>query len=237
LQGGFRLTNGTPLEGKLITVMERLLESFKTMLHLLTGVRLIIHSVEKINETRPIFRQVIQFDGYFAKFHSDAMITATLLNHALLLCCSILDEFNTEFVANKHSEFADRITLFRQQIKPVTRRINKWKGLKDYRNQIVAHNLRINGRSIFGKADKSLEYKVPTTVSEIKLLSEFLALITQNIGIEFPELVEQMKWSETIDDKIKIEYPTIDYDTEFEVVAAEIKKLGLTKTQQTDLSS
>ncbi|WP_461133912.1 hypothetical protein [Spirosoma lituiforme] len=204
------------------------------MLHQLTQVTLMIHAAEKIKEQQILFRQLIQLDGHASRFHSDLTVGATLYNHSLLLCSSILDEFNTEFTSNKHPEFATRILNFRRQVKPITKRIDKWKDFKTYRNQILAHNLRINGKPIFSHQDKSLSYNIPFTNNEIKLLSELLALITMNIGVEFPELTERLNWKEQINDKMVLDLTDIDFASEYKVIGEEIRKLGLTMTQRPD---
>ncbi|GAB4036703.1 hypothetical protein [Spirosoma jeollabukense] len=210
--------------------MDKLLSCFKAMVHLLTQINLSIHAAEKIKEESEVFRFLIQFDGYYSRFPADLAVGAVLYNQALLLSCSMLDEFHREFTIHACPEWKNRIIKFKRQIRPVTKRIAKWTDLKTYRNEILAHPLRIEGQSIFEKADKSLKYNIPFTNREIKLLCELLGLITKNIGVEFPELRDRLVFTEIINDKIVLDFTEIDFDAEFQAVCEEIKMLGLAMT-------
>lgn len=202
------------------------------MTQLLTQVTMMIRAADKIEEQQVLFRHLLQLDSPFDKYPSDMIMKAVLYNHTLLICNAILDEFNREFTPLKCTEFADRVNKFRRQIKPVLGRIDKWKDLKNYRNQIIAHNLRIKGISIFDKDDKSISYNAPHTNNEIKLLVELLALITMNIGVEFPELRDSLNMSEHINDKLALNFVNIDLKAEHDAVVEEIRKMGLTMTQR-----
>lgn len=207
------------------------------MCHLLMQVHFLVQSVERIISKKTILQEPMQLGGCFSSFHTTATINAFLMNQAIIISCSIFDEYNQEFTASKHPPFASRIHHFKLQIKPVTKRINQWKDLKSFRNHILAHNLRVQNDSIFGHANKSVHYNVPGTISEIKLLCELLSLITQNIGAEFPELEQQIDYNATILDKLTLSSKTIDFESEFKAISEQIKVLGLTRTQQTDLST
>lgn len=126
--------------------------------------------------------------------------------------------------------------MFRTQIKPVIKCINRWEDLKKYRDMIVAHNLRNKSqKSIFNEIEHKPKFKTPQTHDDFVLLFELLALITKNIGVEFPELLNHFSFDERILDFIEYEKIETDFFKDFSNVCDEIKSLGLKKAERTRL--
>jgi hypothetical protein len=130
------------------------------------------------------------------------------------MSCSFIDEYNEHLAPTKHPEFADRIKRLKQITKPVISRINRWKDLKDYRNNVLAHNLRIKEESFFSKGFKKKFYNAPHSNSEIIFLAKLLPIITNCIAIEFPEVLQRIDIQETLHTKMEHEYITIDIEKE-----------------------
>jgi hypothetical protein len=80
-----------------------------------------------------------------------------------------------------------------------------------------------------------INLNIPNTKTEFELLIQLASLITQNIGVEFPELLTNISFTEKITDKMNVPHKIINTKLEFEIISEKIKKLGLTKTQQTHL--
>ncbi len=193
--------------------MEKLLASFKILSHLATQVLFFIevHETYRDNEA---YLNKIKFKGHYSNLDLAKAISGSMLNYSLIISNSFFDEYNDEFTSLKHSEYADRINRLKKLTKPVLKRLSKWTNFKEYRNQILAHNLRINGRSIFDCDFSKKDYKIPYTNSEIILLANMVKIIIRCINLEFPELLENLDWSENILSKTNFDYSEIDVEKE-----------------------
>lgn len=170
--------------------------------------------------------------GHFNSTPHFVLTDNYLSEYTIILVCSFLDEYNEHFIPTNCIELKDRIYKFRKQIKPVLTRMNQWTDLHKYRNIILAHNLRTKGnQSILDIKNEKIDFNIPNTRPEFQLLTQLSILITQNIGVEFPELITKIDLSETVLDKLNVPYELIDFDAEFNVVCEQIKNLGLTRTQ------
>jgi hypothetical protein len=125
-----------------------------------------------------------------------------LSNYIKLELLSMLEEYNKHFIVKKLPEFGQRVKEIREISKPVLKRINKWRGLTDFRNNIIAHTWRNDsGRMVL--PDRH-EYGVPANLVEVKILvdlcSYFWLLINaefQNEVAEAIELFTSMKGKES----------------------------------------
>ena len=205
------------------------------MMHILThicGIRACSDINGELHRTLP----QLWATGFFSDKPHFVFTDAFLCEYTIILTCSFLDEYNGHFTANNCEELKDRIKVFRKQIKPVLNRINQWTDIHKYRGMILAHNLRTkDNKSIYELTNKKIDFNIPNTRPEFSLLIQLLALITRNIGKEFPELITKIDFNERIVDKMNIPYDLIDFESEFNAVGEKIKKLGLTMTQQTHL--
>ena len=197
------------------------------MLQILTkaiGIRTCSDTNGKLHEELP----QLWADGHFSATPHFVLTDAYLTEYTIILMCSFLDEYNKFFIPNNCLELKTRITVFRKQIKPVLNKINQWTDLHKYRNMILAHNLRTkDNQSILDTTTSKIEFNIPNTKNELRLLVQLASLITQNIGEEFPEIRERINFEEKITDKINAPYKMIDFKSQFEAVGKEIKKAGL----------
>jgi hypothetical protein len=206
------------------------------MMQLLTKVYGLLASMDRNNELLMTSDKVIFGLGHFNKIPHFMLTNSLLSEHLLVLVSSFLDEYNFQFTANNSVELKDRIIKFRQQLKPVLSRINQWRDIKRYRNIILAHNFRLkDDSSIFDENVKKIDFKLPLIWDELVLLVELCSLITKNMGREFPELLVDFYFSESINDKINIIKNDIDFQKDYDNVCEQIKTLGLTYTQRTEL--
>jgi len=202
--------------------MEKLLESFKTLVYLGTQVSFFIevHNTYTQNEE---FLNQIEFQGHYSNLPFAKSISGTFLNYALIISNSFFDEYNKEFTSSKHPDFKVRIDKLKAITKPVMRRVNKWTNFKDYRNYILAHNFRIKDVSIFSKDFKPFHFNSPHTNTEIILLNQLMRIITTCISKEFPELVEQINWKENALSKMTFNYNEVDIDKELTEIWTQIE--------------
>jgi|GEM_PF-2446994 len=214
--------------------MEQIVGSYKIMMQILTKVFGILATIDKNWELHHSMPVQVWATGHYGTTPHFALANSYLGDYIIILICSFLDEYNQQFIPTKCPVLHDRIRQFKTQMKPVLTRINQWSGLKNYRNHILAHNLRLKDNLSIFDSD-GVSFNVPNSHDEIVLLGELAALITKNIGKEFPELINQLDFEEKIIDKANVPFRKIDFTQEYKAVCEEIKKLGLTYTQRTRL--
>jgi hypothetical protein len=106
----------------------------------------------------------------------------TLYNTILLDVCSYMDEYNKHFAAKAELQFKERIVELKRIAKPAVKKINKWSGLKEYRNQMIAHNFRVNEDTF--SFNKLGQYNAPRTYADIALLRKYLMMVQTIIEAE-----------------------------------------------------
>lgn len=201
--------------------MEKLLASFKVLSTLATQIFFFIEVHETYSQNAG-YLNVLKFKGYYSKFPLAKAISGSLLSYSLIIINSFFDEYNEEFTASKHPEYAERINKLKKITKPVLKRLSKWSDFKNYRNHVLAHNLRVNSISMFDPEFSKKDYKVPQTNSEIILLANMVKIITHCISLEFLELFKNFDWSENILSKINMELVEVDVDKEIEELWTQI---------------
>lgn len=107
----------------------------------------------------------------------------TMYNTILMDTCSYLDEYNKNFLHNAENEFHDRIKTIKKIARPAFKKLSEWTDLRSYRNQMVAHNFRIDGNDFSFK--KLGQYKAPRTYLDIVMLRKHLMMIHGIISAEF----------------------------------------------------
>lgn len=71
-----------------------------------------------------------------------ATIYEALQYQILLKGCSFLDEWDQVFGVKTEKQYDKKVRLIKSISKPARKFINSWKGLRDFRNQAIAHNHR-----------------------------------------------------------------------------------------------
>lgn len=193
--------------------MDKLLASYKVLSHLATQVLFFIEVHETYSDNELYLNQV-RFKGHYSNMPLAKAISGSLFNYSLIICNSFFDEYNEEFTSSKHPEYTDRINRLKKITKPVIKRLSKWTDFKNYRNHLLAHNLRVNGVSIFDTGFLKKDYKIPHTNTEIILLANMMKIITYCISLEFPELVENINWNENILSKTNFDIVEVDIEKE-----------------------
>jgi hypothetical protein len=195
--------------------MQKLLESYKTLLHLGTQITFFNEVYKTYRDNEDHLNQV-KFKNHYSKLPLAKAISGSLQNYSHIITCSFIDEYNREFVPSKHPEFSNRIKRLKQITKPALARLNTWSDLKSYRNYILAHNYRIGEKSIFSSDYEPIHFNIPHTNAETVLVAEIIKIITTCINREFPELLVGYDWNENVLSKMKFNYPNINVENEIE---------------------
>lgn len=146
-----------------------------------------------------------------------------LYNTILMNTCSYLDEYNKNFLAKAEPEFRERIIQIKQIAKPAFKKLNEWKDLKEYRNQMIAHNFRVD-------SDKFSfymlgQYSAPRTYRDLALLRKHLAMINAIVQAEFESYMPHIN---TFIKSFKVKEQEIDYqniETDLTMIIDEINQL------------
>jgi hypothetical protein len=168
----------------------------------------------------------ITYTGYYSKFQFSKAIGGIAENLLILSCCSFLDEFDHELSPSKFSEYSEKISRLKKTVKPAILKIKSWKGLKNLRNNIIAHNLRINGLSIFESTDV-INYNVPSTDDEYVLLADLIFLIAENIEPIFPEIITTIDQDIKVNQYMKLNSDKIDCLKDYQRIKEEIEKIKI----------
>lgn len=119
---------------------------------------------------------------------------------------SFLEEFNKGFYHGTEKQCKQRVDDVRKTTAPIIKRINKWKDLERFRNNIIAHPWR--HKSQFVVPDQN-NYNIPRNWFEIGVLVNLNNYVWAMLQAEFElELKEAMVYMAT---KIPPKRPLSDY--------------------------
>lgn len=135
-----------------------------------------------INQLRPVVNRHQNATGDIKE------IAVLLVNNIKLEAVSFLDEFNAAFINNVEVEYKERVMDLRKITAPITKRIKKWKDLEKYRNNIIAHPWRDNGKLAI--PDPHF-YNIPHTWFEVAMLVHRMNYLWELINAEFKTEVPQ----------------------------------------------
>lgn len=98
---------------------------------------------------------------------------------------SFLDEYQQVFGVKTEKKFKDRIIITKSINKPLISRILEWKDLREFRNNLLAHNLRKgkNGEYIF--SIENIDYNAPRNLNDLFLLTNLIQFSAGTIYSEF----------------------------------------------------
>ncbi len=116
----------------------------------------------------------------------DEAISESLWFQIILKSCSFLEEWDKILGILTETEYSTKIQLIKKVVKPSRKAINRWSDLKNFRNEIIAHNFR-NTKGEF-KLYSIADYNCPQTDGELWYLVAFLNrminVLTANLPLE-----------------------------------------------------
>ncbi|RZK66802.1 MAG: hypothetical protein EOO92_24870, partial [Pedobacter sp.] len=94
-------------------------------------------------------------------------LSTMTFEHCCILISSYFDEYDRYFSKNLSKKEQSNISPYYKRIK---RELKRYPDIKKYRNQVVAHNLRVDKKSV--PVNTSLNnYKVPQNVIELAIVT------------------------------------------------------------------
>ena len=150
---------------------------------------------------------------------------------------SFLEEFNGGLYHEIEEEYKPRVAHTRKITAPIIKRINKWKDLEKFRNNIIAHPWR--NKKQFVIPDQN-DYNVPRNWFEIGVLVNLLNYVWAMVQAEFQkELSETMMYMNTKvpPKKLPSDYTNLNTDhlkmaDEVEIICKQLNKPYFLKVMQ-----
>lgn len=120
----------------------------------------------------------------------DDTIIESLWFQIIIKSCSFMEEWDKFLAIKTDINHRDKLLLIKRIVSPVRKEINKWKDLKKFRNEVIAHNFRNNDGKF--SLDEIYSYNCPNTIEELYYLISFLEIMTKVLSMNFKEYSYQI---------------------------------------------
>lgn len=196
--------------------------SIHILFHLATKIKW-ISETELITSMNFDYLQHIKYIDPSFEINYPTSVSGICKDYLIIFCCSFLDEFEKVFTISQFPIHTDRILKLKKITLPAYKQIKKWKDLKKIRNNIIAHNHRIQKKSIFDHTEK-VKYNIPTTNEEYTLLADLIFLIAEKIYFVFPEMIEKLDLNMSLRDHLTLVSDKLDSIKVFIRIKQEIEQ-------------
>lgn len=141
----------------------------------------IYHMVYYNNILSNPFNSFIELIETTPKETTDPIYVGIYSNAILTVYC-FLEEYDN-FFTSTYPNTKRKIQEFKKIMKPATEELRMWKDLTKFRNEVIAHNLRIKDAgyvSVFlnGRLSK---YQIPLSISDLVIIVKCVEVIAVNI--------------------------------------------------------
>jgi hypothetical protein len=143
------------------------------------------------------YRNQLLVDFEFPTRDSDKIIDKdlTLLNSLFYMTVidsvSFLDEYQQVYGVKTEKKYKDRIIITKAINKPLISKICEWKDLRDFRNNLLAHNLRKGKNGDYVFSIENLDYNAPRNLNDLFLLTNLIQFSTDTIYSEFEDEIKE----------------------------------------------
>lgn len=121
----------------------------------------------------------------------DEDLIMPMINHLILETTCFLDEYHKNFIRHNDPEVEKRINDIKSICKPIWKKINQWKDISKYRNEIIAHPwYDTHGTFTLPGLPK---YNIPRNWVEIILLGHYVQYLYSMIYHEFSVEIEEAR--------------------------------------------
>lgn len=155
--------------------------------------------------------------------------TMLLSQYLQMESVSFMLEFKENLYQYSEKEYFERISDIQKITKPIFKRINKWKDLNKYRNNIIAHPWRDSGKFVIAN---SQEYNVPKSWLEITILGYYIQYVWAMVAAEFKkEIRDSLAYMQKTYpyNPVKVDFSNLNNDqlkmaAEVDLIRKELKK-------------
>lgn len=199
--------------------MKDIVESISILSHIATQIKLLVEVTKATYSNSENIDHNVKLEGWYSEYKYSVAVQAIALNNISIFANSYLDELYSELNPIKYPHYKIEILNFLKCVNPALKRIKKWTDLKSFRNQILVHNYRVKGISIFASGHKFKHYNVPHRDQEILLLADLICLVNIQLGTFFSNETNQViLGKEKITDKYTVEQNEINYREEIKSI-------------------
>jgi len=163
-----------------------------------------ISETSLITEINKEYLKLVSYTDDFFNIPYSISVSGICQDLQIIYSCSFIDEYEKLLTPIRYPNEAEEIIRLKNIVKPAYKKIKSWKDLKKLRNYIIAHNLRINGQSIFDLEEK-IVINAPRRNGEYVLLAKLIFLITQNFQFVFPEIMKSINPKDSLLNHIDIQ--------------------------------
>jgi hypothetical protein len=142
---------------------------------------------------------------------------------------SFLDEYQQVFGVKTEKKYKDRIIITKAINKPLISKISEWKDLREFRNNLLAHNLRKGKNGDYVFSIENLDYNAPRNLNDLFLLTNLIQLSTDTIYSEFENEIKEHASKST--KEIKPNDRILTKDDVSKITTELINKANLEKTR------
>ncbi|MBN8835642.1 MAG: hypothetical protein J0I09_00130 [Sphingobacteriia bacterium] len=152
----------------------------------------------------------------------DNIIRENVTTNILIRLCSLRDEYNRQFLKIEDK----KIDEFKYLCEPIWERIDKWTEIVQFRNNVLAHNLRdkkSNYKSVF--LIKSFDqYDIPNTIKELIVLVECVKKFRQLLYDKFKSEYDFAQQQMVLTNQNRVSTKDIDYEKEINDLLLKLKE-------------
>ena len=182
----------------------------------------LIHFTELIDKTFSSYEKLLSMDNFKENRNAEIrqMIYMSICSQILLQYDSLKEEYKNHFnvATTKTPEEKAKVEQIRELLKPVFKKIDEWKDIKNFRNIVLAHNLRdrkkrlesvfmLKGLSGYDIPERYLDY-----VFLVRLTNSIRDVVYQVFEKEYIEIDERFNSNNSVLEKKKL--ITRDYNKE-----------------------
>ncbi|NGP89190.1 hypothetical protein [Fodinibius halophilus] len=117
--------------------------------------------------------------------HMDSAVLDSLWFQIILDSCSFLDEWDSILGVKTEKKFRNRILKVKKTAAVASRAVRSWKDLRDFRNEVIAHNFR--DKTYNFTFDRMAHYDCPQSHDELWYLVNFIDRMANVLANEFPK--------------------------------------------------
>lgn len=198
-------------------------EVIRTLLHSSSQIKFMFETAKTVHQYKSEIRMIEFEDEFYRGNPFDIAVAGIILNYILLKSCGWLDEYNEGFSPSRHPEEKDKIIRIKKILKPAKDRINKWKDLKTYRNEMLAHTYKRKEKYLLTEGLKT-KYNIPHTNTEIYLLANLIFTMMAEISKNYQEIIQHIDIRKSINDYLEVDLIDVNVKSELDEIVREIEK-------------
>lgn len=133
--------------------------------------------------------------------HERALYVSTF-SIVLIQTVLFLDEYHN-FIRSTDTELSNTINAIKKAVKPAVNQINEWAEIKDYRNNVLAHNLRDRKKMVTVFEKGLTSYDIPQNGADLLVLCNCISMIKKTFESAFRTRLQLLR--KTLAQKFQVE--------------------------------